>query len=58
MTEDEQQRVFGAFERLSHAAAKAGFGLGLPIVLIPRILTETPAPQTVTLPYFHNRAYP
>ena len=32
MTEDEQQRVFGAFERLSNAAAKDGFGLGLPIV--------------------------
>ena len=28
MTEDEQQRVFGAFERLSNAAAKDGFGLG------------------------------
>ena len=32
MTEEEQQRVFGAFERLSNAAAKDGFGLGLPIV--------------------------
>ena len=32
MTEDEQQRVFGAFERLSNAAAKDGFGLGLTIV--------------------------
>ena len=32
MTEDEQQRVFGAFERLSNAAAKDGFGLGLSIV--------------------------
>ena len=32
MTEDEQQRVFGAFERLSNAAAKDGFGLGLAIV--------------------------
>ena len=32
MTEDEQQRVFGAFERLSNAAAKEGFGLGLAIV--------------------------
>ena len=31
MTEDEQQRVFGAFERLSNAAAKDGFGLGLSI---------------------------
>ena len=32
MTEEEQQRVFGAFERLSNAAAKDGFGLGLTIV--------------------------
>ena len=32
MTEDEQRRVFGAFERLSNAAAKDGFGLGLAIV--------------------------
>ncbi len=32
MTEEEQQRVFGAFERLSNAAAKDGFGLGLSIV--------------------------
>ena len=32
MTEEEQQRVFGAFERLSNAAAKDGFGLGLAIV--------------------------
>ncbi|WP_373146628.1 hybrid sensor histidine kinase/response regulator [Bacteroides thetaiotaomicron] len=32
MTEDEQQRVFGAFERLANAAAKDGFGLGLSIV--------------------------
>lgn len=32
MTEEEQQRVFGAFERLSNAAAKEGFGLGLTIV--------------------------
>ncbi len=32
MTEDEQQRVFGAFERLSNAATKDGFGLGLSIV--------------------------
>ena len=32
MTKDEQQRVFGAFERLSNAAAKDGFGLGLSIV--------------------------
>ena len=32
MTEKEQQRVFGAFERLSNAAAKDGFGLGLSIV--------------------------
>ena len=32
MTEDEQQQVFGAFERLSNAAAKDGFGLGLAIV--------------------------
>ena len=32
MTESEQQRVFGAFERLSNAATKDGFGLGLSIV--------------------------
>jgi len=32
MTEEEQRRVFGAFERLSNAAAKEGFGLGLAIV--------------------------
>ena len=32
MTKEEQQRVFGAFERLSNAAAKDGFGLGLSIV--------------------------
>ena len=32
MTEDEQQRVFSAFERLSNAATKDGFGLGLSIV--------------------------
>lgn len=32
MTEEEQQRVFSAFERLSNAAAKDGFGLGLSIV--------------------------
>ena len=32
MTEEEQKRVFGAFERLSNAAAKDGFGLGLAIV--------------------------
>lgn len=32
ITEEEQQRVFGAFERLSNAAAKDGFGLGLLIV--------------------------
>ena len=32
MTEKEQQRVFVAFERLSNAAAKDGFGLGLSIV--------------------------
>ncbi len=32
MTEEEQQRVFDAFERLSNAAAKDGFGLGLAIV--------------------------
>ena len=31
MTEEEQQRVFGAFERLSNAAAKDGVGLGLSI---------------------------
>jgi len=32
MTEEEQQQAFGAFERLSNAAAKDGFGLGLAIV--------------------------
>ncbi len=32
MTEEEQQRVFGAFERLSNAATKDGFRLGLSIV--------------------------
>jgi len=32
MTKEEQQRVCGAFERLSNAAAKDGFGLGLSIV--------------------------
>ena len=32
MTEEEQQHIFGAFERLSNAAAKDGFGLGLSIV--------------------------
>ena len=32
MTEEERQRVFGAFERLSNAATKDGFGLGLSIV--------------------------
>ena len=32
MTEEEQQCVFGAFERLSNAATKDGFGLGLSIV--------------------------
>ena len=37
MTEDEQQCVFGAFERLPNAAAKDGFGLGLSIV--QRIVT-------------------
>ena len=37
MTEEEQQRVFDAFERLSNAATKDGFGLGLSIV--QRIVT-------------------
>ena len=37
MTEEEQQRVFSAFERLPNAAAKDGFGLGLSIV--QRIVT-------------------
>lgn len=32
MTEDEQQKVFSAFERLSNAVTKDGFGLGLSIV--------------------------
>ncbi len=37
MTNEEQQRVFGAFQRLSNAATKDGFGLGLSI--IQRIVT-------------------
>ena len=37
MTEEEQQLVFGAFERLSNSATKDGFGLGLSIV--QRIVT-------------------
>ena len=32
MTKEEQQVVFGAFERLSNSATKDGFGLGLSIV--------------------------
>ncbi len=32
MSAEEQQRVFGAFERLSNAATQDGFGLGLSIV--------------------------
>ena len=32
MSEEEQQQVFGAFERLSNAATQDGFGLGLSIV--------------------------
>lgn len=32
MSEEEQQRIFGAFERLSNAATQDGFGLGLSIV--------------------------
>ena len=32
MTEDEQQRVFTAFERLSNATTQDGFGLGLSVV--------------------------
>ena len=32
MTDEEQQRVFRAFERLSNAATQDGFGLGLSIV--------------------------
>ena len=32
ITEDEQQRVFTAFERLSNATAQDGFGLGLSVV--------------------------
>ena len=32
MTKEEQMQIFGAFERLSNAAAKDGFGLGLAIV--------------------------
>lgn len=32
MTEEEQNRVFNAFERLSNAATQDGFGLGLSIV--------------------------
>ena len=31
MTEEEQQRVFSAFERLANAAAKDDFGLRLSI---------------------------
>src|SRR5574344_982323 len=31
-TEEEQKQAFGAFERLSNAAAKEGFGLGLAIM--------------------------
>ncbi len=37
MTAEEQQRVFSAFERLSNATTKNGFGLGLSIV--QRIVT-------------------
>ena len=37
MTNEEQQRVFGAFQRLSNAATKDGFGLELSIV--QRIVT-------------------
>lgn len=37
MTNEEQQRVFGAFQRLSNTATKDGFGLGLSIV--QRIVT-------------------
>ncbi len=37
MTDEERQRVFGAFERLSNAVAQDGFGLGLSIV--ERIVT-------------------
>ena len=37
MTAEEQQRVFSAFERLSNATTKDGFGLGLSIV--QRIVT-------------------
>ena len=37
MTDEEQQRVFGAFERLPNAGTKDGFGLGLSIV--QRIVT-------------------
>ena len=32
MTEDERQRIFTAFERLSNATAQDGFGLGLSVV--------------------------
>ncbi|MFS2414952.1 ATP-binding protein [Phocaeicola dorei] len=32
ITEDEQQRIFTAFERLSNATAQDGFGLGLSVV--------------------------
>ena len=32
MTEDEQKRIFTAFERLSNATAQDGFGLGLSVV--------------------------
>ena len=46
MTEDEQRRVFGAFERLSNAATKDGFGLGLSIVQrIVCLLYTSPSPR-------------
>lgn len=42
MTKEEQQLVFGAFERLSNSATKDGFGLGLSIVQhIVKMLGET-----------------
>lgn len=34
MTEDEQKRIFRAFERLDNARYLPGFGLGLAIVSV------------------------
>ena len=40
MTEEEQKQAFGAFERLSNAAAKEGFGLGAFHCQEPRFTDE------------------